>query len=159
MKISLMSPKVNKSETLQKWLWVEYVASQYLNQWQHRENSPITQTTPEPTLLSWGGWPHEKFPPPPLATLQARSYRDSWTTQTLLFLSSFDLAQVCHGNKICWKHALTWKLTLKLAFPAHCISNWKLNGISRTNISKATLNAANERARCSRTPPLGQEVG
>ena len=27
---------------------------------QHRENSPVTQTTPEPTLLSWGGWPREK---------------------------------------------------------------------------------------------------
>ena len=26
----------------------------------------------------------------------------------------------------------------------HCISNWKLNGISSTNISKVTLNAANE---------------
>ena len=26
----------------------------------HRENSPVTQTTPEPTLLSWGGWPREK---------------------------------------------------------------------------------------------------
>ena len=23
----------------------------------HRENSPVTQTTPEPTLSSWGGWP------------------------------------------------------------------------------------------------------
>ena len=31
----------------------------------HRENSPITQTTPEPTLPSWGGWPREKFPPTP----------------------------------------------------------------------------------------------
>ena len=30
----------------------------------HRENSPVTQTTPEPTLLSWGGWPRKKFPPP-----------------------------------------------------------------------------------------------
>ena len=31
----------------------------------HRENSPITQTTPEPTLLSWGGWPREKISPTP----------------------------------------------------------------------------------------------
>ena len=31
----------------------------------HRENSPVTQTTPEPTLLSWGGRPREKkFPHP-----------------------------------------------------------------------------------------------
>ena len=49
-----------------------------------------------------------------------------------------------HGNKICSKLALTWKLTLEFSFPAHCISNWKLNGKSRTNISKVILNAANE---------------
>ena len=52
-----------------------------------------------------------------------------------IVLKPFDLAQVCHGNKICSKLALTWKLTLELSFPAHCISNWKLNGISRTNVS------------------------
>ena len=33
--------------------------------WTHRENSHITQTTPEPTLLSWGRWPCEKIPPHP----------------------------------------------------------------------------------------------
>ena len=27
----------------------------------HRENSPVTETTPDLTLLSWGGWPLEKF--------------------------------------------------------------------------------------------------
>ena len=89
----------------------------------HRENSPVTQTTPEPTLSSWGGWPREKCFPPPLATRQAWSYRGNRATQTLLFSKSFDLAQVCHGNKICSKPVLTWKLTLVLAFPAHCISN------------------------------------
>ena len=31
----------------------------------HRENSPITQTSPEPTLLSWGGGPLEKNSPHP----------------------------------------------------------------------------------------------
>ena len=31
----------------------------------HRENSPVTQTSPEPTLLSWGGGPREKIPPYP----------------------------------------------------------------------------------------------
>ena len=62
-------------------------------------------------------------PPPPLATRQAQSYRANWATQTLLFSKPFDLAQVCHGNKICSKPALTWKLTLVLAFPAHCLSN------------------------------------
>ena len=50
------------------------------------ENSPITQTTPEPTLLSWGGWPLEKNSPPPLATL--RSYRANRATQTLLLFSN-----------------------------------------------------------------------
>ena len=112
----------------------------------HRENSPVTQTTPEPILFSWGGWPRDRPPPP-------------------IVLKSFHLAQVCHGNEICWKLAF-WRPTLELAFRAHCISNWKLNGISRTNISKATFNAANERARCSRgasgarrTLPAGQQVG
>ena len=89
----------------------------------HRENSPVTQTSPEPTLLSWGGGPREKFPPPPLATRQAQSYRANWATQTLLFSKPLDLAQACHGNKICSKPALTSKLTLVLEFPAHCISN------------------------------------
>ena len=31
----------------------------------YKENSPITQTTPEPTLLFWGGWPREKIFPTP----------------------------------------------------------------------------------------------
>ena len=61
-----------------------------------------------------------------------------------IVLKPFDLAQVCQGNKICSKLVLTWKLTLVLSFPANCISNWKLNGISRTNISKVTLNTTNK---------------
>ena len=89
----------------------------------HRENSPFTQTTAEPTLSSWGDWPREKKFPSPLATRQARSYRANQVTQTLLFSRPFDLAHVCHGNKFCSKPALTWRLTLVLAFPAHCISN------------------------------------
>ena len=32
----------------------------------HRENSPVTQTTPDTTLLTRGGWPREKYPPPPV---------------------------------------------------------------------------------------------
>ena len=143
--------------------YISYVWSAYLLL-KHREISPVTQTTPDPTLSSWGGWPREKSPPP----------RHPWThgkpglivlnraTQTLLFSKPFDLVQVCHGNKICSKPALTWKLTLVLAFPAHCISNWKLNGISRTNINKVTSNAANERPlpfRCATDPLLGQKVG
>ena len=35
----------------------------------HSENSPVTQTTPEPTLLTWGGWSWDKKSPPPLAML------------------------------------------------------------------------------------------
>ena len=31
------------------------------NDQENRENSPVTQTSPEPTLLSWGGGPREKF--------------------------------------------------------------------------------------------------
>ena len=172
-----------------------------VNEFFHRENSPVTLTSPEPTLLSWGGEPREKIPipppptpttppphtptptptppptptptpppppppppphPPPLATRQARSYHANWATQTLLFSKPFDLAQVCHGNKICSKAALTWKLTLVLAFPVHCISNWKLNGISRTNISKNTSNAASERPlpfRCATDPLQARRWG
>ena len=90
------------------WLIWSYVALEWGCRWVyhrvaavHRENSPITQTTPEPTLLSWGGWPREKFPPPPpptphpppnphpppLATRQARSYRANRAPQTPLFSS------------------------------------------------------------------------
>ena len=122
-----------------KWPWfIEFVPGAYNREdmqyicpmlnadprlWWHRENSPVTQTSPEPTLLSWGGGPRQKNFLPPLATWQARSYRANWATQTLLFSKPLDLAQVCHRNKICSKPALTWKLTLVLAFPAHFISN------------------------------------
>ena len=77
----------------------------------HRENSPVTQTTPEPTLLSWGSWPREKmFPHPwphckPGLIALIRPLRP-YCSQTLWSCS------VCHGNKICSKLALTWKLTL-----------------------------------------------
>ena len=48
-------------------------------------NSPFTQTTPEPTLLSWGGWPRYKIPPPATPGHTAnRAYR---ATETLLFSS------------------------------------------------------------------------
>ena len=59
--------------------------------------------------------------------------------------------------KFCSKAALTWKLTLVLAFPAHCIWNQKLNGISRTNVSKVTLNATLQVH--DGHPLLGQGVG
>ena len=41
----------------------------------HRENSPVTQTTPEPTLFSWGGWPREKsLSPPPRYSNHPRAH-------------------------------------------------------------------------------------
>ena len=122
----------------------------------HRENIAVTQTTPGPTLLSWGGWPRENFFPNPWPHCKPSLIALIGHLDPII-LKPFDLAQVCHGNKICSKLALTWKLTLELTFPAH----WKFNGISRTNISKVTLNAANECVRCSRgqwcmtDPPAG----
>ena len=88
----------------------------------HRENSPITQTTPEPTLSSWGGWPHEKFLPHPWphgkpGLIALIGPLRPYCSQSPLILLR------CHGNKICSKPALTWKLTSVLAFPAHCISS------------------------------------
>ena len=45
--------------------WVsEWVSLSAFFKQQNREISPVTQTTPEPTLLIWGGWPLEKNPPP-----------------------------------------------------------------------------------------------
>ena len=66
----------------------------------HRENSPVTQTTPEPTLLSWGGWPREKFAPNPGHTANPVLLRLSGHLDPIV-LKPFDFAQVCHGNKIC----------------------------------------------------------
>ena len=96
----------------------------------------------------------KKFPPTPDHT--ASPVLSRYCSQ------AFDLAQVCHRNKICPKLVSTWKLTLELAFPAHCILNYKLNGISRTNVTKVALNAANEHPLplwCATDPLLGQEVG
>ena len=56
-----------------------------------------------------------------VATLPVLSRQ--WGHSDPIVLKPFDLAQVCHENKICPKLALTWKLTLELTFPAHCISN------------------------------------
>ena len=129
----------------------------------HWENSSVTQTIPEPTLLSLGGWPREKSPPPPPPptlghTVSPVLSRLSGHLDPIV-LKPFNLAQVCHGNKICPKLALTWKLTLELTFPAHCISNWKLNGISRTNISKVSKLHQMPPMSAPTDPPLGQELG
>ena len=112
---------------------------------------PLLKPTQSPHCYL-GAFDHTKKISPPLATLPSPVLSHLLGHLDPIVRKPFDIAQVCHANKICSKLALTWKLTLKLTFPAHCISNWKLNGISRTNISKVTLNAANERARCRRTP-------
>ena len=44
---------------------IEFLQRDYLSAVYHRENSPVTQTSPEPTLLSWGGGPREKIFPHP----------------------------------------------------------------------------------------------
>ena len=124
----------------------------------HREDSSVTQTIPKSTLLSWGGWPCEKiFPAPGHAASPVLLHLSGHSD--LIVLKPFDLAQVCQGNKICSKLSLTWKLTLELLFPAHCISNWKLNGISRTNIYKVTLNAANELPTLQSGPVVRDRLG
>ena len=117
----------------------------------HRENSPITQTIPEPTLLSRGGWPHphtqtphphsHPHPTPHWPRCQTRSYRAYQATQTPLFsntlVSPFD-TQVCHKRQICFRIHRILKVVLEMAFSAHCTQIWKLNRISMTIISKVT---------------------
>ena len=78
------------------------------------EQSCFTQTTPEPTLLSWGGWPREPPPPPPTV------YCTYQATQTPL----------------CSRFHWILKVILEMAFSAHCSKIWKLNQISMTIISK-----------------------
>ena len=118
----------------------------------HRENSPVTETTPEPKLLT-GAVDHTRpTPPTPHPTHPTHPHYHTPHTPTPhtptpqhptpphptpghtaspvlsrhsepIVLKPFDLAQACHGNKICPKLALTSKLTLELVFPVHCISN------------------------------------
>ena len=63
----------------------------------YRENSPVTQTTLEPTLSSWGGWPREKISLTPGHTVSPVLSRLSGHLDPIV-LKPFDLAQVCHGN-------------------------------------------------------------
>ena len=105
----------------------------------HRENSPVTQTTPEPTVLTWGGWPREKYFPHPWQRSQTWSYHTYQAIQTPLFPKPLMLpidTQVCHKHQICLRFHQILKVILEMAFSAHCTSIWKLNGISRTSISK-----------------------
>ena len=44
---------------------ITFHMNEYVSDFLHRVNSPVTQTSPEPTLLSWGGGPREKISPHP----------------------------------------------------------------------------------------------
>ena len=105
----------------------------------HRQNSPITQTTPEPTLLSLGGWPCEKISPHPWSRCQSWSHRAYQVTQTPLFSNTLMLPfdnQVCHEYQICIRFQWILKVILEMAFSAHCTWIWKLNRISMIIINK-----------------------
>ena len=127
----------------------------------HRENSPITQTTPEPTLSSWGGWPREKSPPHPWphnkpGLIALIGPLRPYCSQSPLILLRC-ITEIKFAQNLCWLGN-----TLVLTFPAHWISNQKLNGIYWTNISKVALNATSERPlpfMCATDPLLGQGVG
>ena len=123
-----------------------------------RENSPVTQTTPEPTLLSWGGWPRGKIFPHPWPRCQTRSYHAYQATQTPLFSNPWMLpfdTQLC---QICLRFHQILKLILEMAFSAHFSQIWKLNQISVTIISKVAHETAFDAAACSSDawppPPL-----
>ena len=129
----------------------------------HRENSPVTQTTQEPTLLSCGGWPPKKiFPHPwphgkPGLIALIGPLRPYCSTK-----KPFDLAQVCHGNKICSKLVLTWKLTLELASQhiAYRIKSWmEFLGPILAKLHKMPPTSAPRHLWCGTDSPLGQEVG
>ena len=97
------------------WLWNNGQSLTVVSRFPHRENSTVTRTTPEPTLLSWGGWPCETHPPlamqpnPVLSRLSA--------TQTPLFSNPLMLpidTQVCHERQICWRFHWILKVILEM---------------------------------------------
>ena len=77
-----------ESSLPEPWIWEHFCRWLAI----HFENSPVTQTMPEPTLLSWGSWPRDKFPPLPpghtASPVLSRSYHAFHATQTLLFSGS-----------------------------------------------------------------------
>ena len=95
--------------------------------WGHRENSPVTQTTSEPTLLSWEGGPRDPPPPPqlpltppsPLTTLPNPVFlRLSGHTDPIVFIPlmlPFD-TQVCHERQICLRLHRMLKVILERPF-------------------------------------------
>ena len=105
----------------------------------HSKNSPVTQTTPEPMLLIWGGWPLEKNPPLHLAKLAnpvilcLSGHSDTLFSKPLM--SPFD-TQVYHESQICLRFHQILKVILEMAFSAHWTWIWKLNCISMTIINK-----------------------
>ena len=91
-----------------------------------RENSPITQTTPEPKLLSQGGgWPREKMSTPttpghaakPGLIVLIRPFRPHSSRNPLML--PFD-SQVCHGCQVCLRFHWILKVILEMAFSEHC---------------------------------------
>ena len=78
----------NKNRTIRTGVWLNFFPEPNMS-W---ENSSVTQTTPEPTLLSWGGWPREKISSHPWPPCQTRSYRAYEATQTPLFSKPFDVS-------------------------------------------------------------------
>ena len=91
----------------------EEIDSQDSDDGQHRENSPITQSTPEHKLLSWRGWPPEKISPPHTANpvLSCLSGHSD-----LIVLNYFDVSQVFHECQICLRFYRILKVILEMAF-------------------------------------------
>ena len=80
------------------------VTGEFLSQ--HRDNSPATQTTPEPTLLSWGGWTREN-PPPPHPWPHCKSGLIGWSPYegpVMRKMFPFDDVIMLHCD--CWHHIM-----------------------------------------------------
>ena len=92
---------------------------------QHRENSPITHSTPEPTLLSWGAWPCE------------RKFPHAWPRHKASLIALIRPLRP-HRSRILWCYSgVSWMSNLlEKFFSAHYTSICKLNRISRSSISK-----------------------
>ena len=97
----------------------------------HRESSPIAQTAPEPTLLTWGVWPQ------PLATLLNSVLSHLSGHSDPIVLEPFDVT-ICHEHKICLRFYWALQVIIEMAFSAHCTQIWKLNRISMTIIGRVT---------------------
>ena len=101
----------------------------------HWENSPITQSIPKPTLLSWGNDHRKKILPHPWP-LRRPSLRVIIRPLSPIVLKIFDVFQVCHECLNLLKISSDIEKILEMAYLAHCTSNWKFIWISRTSISR-----------------------